>query len=114
MPVPTSLDLYDPGFRANQWIAAGVVPVVRLTSAIHLQASAYVYAPLRRILPTADGGARYGAWFSSTEFLGDLSAVMTLPFATVRLYGNYRTTPACHWTAGIGIGLPIRAPRLIR
>ncbi|MBD5316711.1 MAG: hypothetical protein HDS11_03460 [Bacteroides sp.] len=114
MPVPTSLDLYDPGFRANQWIAAGVVPVVRLTSAIHLQASAYIYAPLRRILPTADGGARYGGWFSSTEFLGDLSAVMTLPFATVRLYGNYRTTPACHWTAGIGIGLPIRAPRLIR
>lgn len=113
-PVPTSLDLYDPGFRANQWLAAGVVPVFRITSAIHLRASAYLFAPMRRILPAEDGGARYGAWFGSTEFLGDLSAVLSLPFATVRVYGNYRSTPAAHWTAGVGIGLPLRAPRLIR
>lgn len=113
-PVPSSLDLYDPGFRANQWIAAGVVPVVKLTSTLHLRAGAYAYVPMRRILPDADGGARYGGWFNSAEFLGDLSAVLKLPFATVRVYGNYRTTAVCHWSAGIGIGLPLRAPSLIR
>ncbi len=112
-PVPSSLDLYDPGFRANQWLAAGVVPVINITSALHLRASAYLFAPMRRILPEADGGARYGRWFDSAEFLGDLSLVLKLPFAAVRLYGNYRSTPACHWSGGIGIGLPLRAPKLI-
>lgn len=114
MPVPTSHELYDPGFRANQWLAAGVVPVVRITSTLQLRASAYVFAPMRRILPTETGGARYGGWFDSAEFLGDLSAVLSLPFATVRIYGTYRSTPAAHWSAGIGIGLPLRAPSLIR
>lgn len=113
-PVPTSLDLYDPGFRANQWIAAGITPIFRINSIIHLRASAYGYVPMRRILPTDDGGARYGAWFNSASFLGDLSAVVTLPFATVRAYATYRSTPACHWSAGIGIGLPLRAPAIVR
>lgn len=113
-PVPTSLELYDPGFRANQWLAATLVPVVKLSSMIHIRATASLFAPLRRILPAPGGAARYGAWFGSTEFLGDLSAIITLPFATVRLYGTYRTTEASRWSAGIGIGLPLRAPSLIR
>ena len=108
------MELYDPGFRANQWLAAGIIPVIKLTSVIQLRASGYVYVPMRRILPSADGGARYSGWFGSAEFTGDLSAVMSLPFATVRLYASYRTTPASHWSAGIGIGIPLRAPSLLR
>ena len=113
-PLPADMELYDPGFRANQWLAAGIIPVIKLTSVIQLRASGYVYVPMRRILPSADGGARYSGWFGSAEFTGDLSAVMSLPFATVRLYASYRTTPASHWSAGIGIGIPLRAPSLLR
>lgn len=105
---------FDAGLRANQYLAAGLTPVVKLGSMFQIRLEGRIFAPMRRILPVGENGVRYSSWFGACQFAGELTAALSLPFGCVRGYVDYRTTGFCHWSAGISIGMLIKAPRFLR
>ena len=66
-----------------------------------------------RLLMNPDGGVRRGGWFDKAEFIGEVSAVLTLPFADLSVYGNWTSTRH-HFNVGISLGIYITAPQFLR
>lgn len=112
-PTPASDNAFNPAFRANSYLAAGLIPVWMINDNLQLRGNVHLFQPVRRILP--DGmSARYGRYFAERFVYCELSAAYTLPFATLSIYGNYQNYPARNWNAGISFGLYFLAPKLLR
>lgn len=112
-PTPSSDNSFNPEFRANSFLAAGLTPVYKLNDNFSLRITGHVFAPMRRILEVPDGSrsARYGRWFNSTRFFGEFDAVYTLPFASICAYCNYASAAAGHkFNFGVSFGLYLPAP----
>lgn len=105
---------FDAGLRANQYLAAGITPVLKLGSMFQVRLGGQIFAPMRRILPAADNSARYSSWFGSCQFAGNLTVALKLPFGCVRGYVDYRTTAFSHWSCGISVGMLIKAPKFLK
>lgn len=108
-PTPASKNVFDSRFRANSFVAAGLVPVYKLSSNLSARLNLDAFVPFRRIIETPEGTARYGRWFGSAEFFGELDLVLKLPFATLSGYCNYATSHN-HVNAGIALGVYLFAP----
>lgn len=113
-PIASSYNAFNPAFSANAWGSLGVVPIWKMTSTLHVRGNFYGFLPYRKILADEDGKPRYARRFSHPQFLGQISADWTLPFATLSLYGNYSSYPARNWNCGISFGLFLLAPKFLR
>lgn len=113
-PTPSSYSLFNSRFRANSFVTLSAVPVYKFNDRFEMRASLNGFLPIRPIVATADGGAKYGDWFSKASFLGELSATLKLPFANLSVYGTYQTCPGDKWGVGISFGYFILAPKLLR
>lgn len=114
-PTPSTYNTFNTALRANQFIAAGAVPVVRISDMVQVRGTAYGFLPVRAIqADPVTGGARYGKWFSDPQFFGEMAAVVTLPFANLCAYGNYMSGPSRGWTFGISFGVFVLAPKYLR
>jgi len=111
-PTPASNNAFNPAFRANSFIAAALVPVYKYNSSLSARFSANAFVPLRRICSDVAGGARYGCWFGSAEFFGELDVVYSLPFGDIAAYCNYTSSPG-HFNAGISFGIYLPAPKFL-
>ncbi|MDE5662311.1 MAG: hypothetical protein K2I04_06780, partial [Muribaculaceae bacterium] len=111
-PTPASDNMFDPGLRANSFVAVGAVPVYRYNERLSARLSANGYMPLRRIHSAADGSARYGRWFGNMEFFGELDVVYRLPFAAVCAYANYSSSQR-RFNVGLSLGVYINAPSFL-
>ncbi|MDR2496029.1 MAG: patatin-like phospholipase family protein [Tannerellaceae bacterium] len=121
-PTPHSQILFNEAFRANQYIAAGLSPVLKLSSMTHLRADLFAFAPMRKIqrgAAPADSPlspistAQYGPWFDSLEYLGELSLVFRLPFAAISLYANGYSHPQGNFNFGLNIGYLIFQSKML-
>lgn len=113
-PTPSSYNSYNPAFRANSFVAAGLVPIYKLNTNVYFRLSGYVFMPLRKI-ENRDGVAAYSKdWFNRPEFFGEFDINYKLPFATVVAYCNYASKPAHNWNLGISFGVFLPAPRFLR
>lgn len=112
-PTAASYNVFNPSMRANSFITAGLVPVYRFSDRFSARGSFHAFVPWRPIEASASG-AEYGRWFSRADFYGELSAVVTLPFASLSVYGNYQTIPGNRWGVGVSFGVFILAPRFLR
>ena len=112
-PTPHSQIRFNEAFRANQYVAAGLSPVIKLSNMTHLRADIFGFAPMRKIvrgalpkdspaLPVSP--AEYGPWFSSVEYMTELSLVFRLPFASISLYANGYSHPSNNFNFGLNIG----------
>ncbi|MCF0219550.1 MAG: patatin-like phospholipase family protein [Muribaculaceae bacterium] len=106
-----AIDLFDPTFRANGWIAAGLSPVVPIGTMLQVRLTGWAYLPMRQIVEDSFGNALYGEWFKTVKFAGELSLDMPLPIGAIRLWGNYRTSDNARWSVGLAIGVLIKAPK---
>ncbi len=114
-PTASSFNAYNPAFRANSWVAGGVNPVWHPTSNLHPRGTFNCFVPARKIIRDADNPylPRYGRWFDSPQFYGEIQAVLTTPFAALTAYVNYQSYPGCNWNAGISLGLFHLAPSFL-
>lgn len=108
-PLDSRKYLFDPELRANQWLAAGLHPVWRISDRFQLRGDAWLYLPLRSIDATGDDEAVYSHTFDDVEFIGEISAGLKLPAGTVKAYCSYSTTSASRWVAGLSVGIPVTA-----
>lgn len=113
-PTPSSYNSFNPAFRANSFVTAGIVPIWKITSTVQLRGTFNCFMPFRKILENTDGTPRYGNWFSNPQFIGETALAVTFPFATLSAYANYSTYPAHNWNFGISLGLFVLAPRFLR
>lgn len=112
-PTPAADNAFNPAFRANSFIALGVVPVWMINDNLQLRGNFHLFQPMRRILlDQADGTPYYGRWFSQRFAYCEVAAAYTLRTATLKLYGNYQSYPARNWNVGVSFGLYFLAPRL--
>ncbi len=112
-PTPASDNSFNPAFRANSYLAVGLIPVWMINDNLQIRGNAHLFQPVRRILP--DGlSARYGDYFAKRFVYCELSAAYTLPFATLSVYGSYENYPARNWNCGISFGLYFLAPQFLR
>ncbi|MDR2679894.1 MAG: patatin-like phospholipase family protein [Tannerella sp.] len=110
-PTPHSKISFNEAFRADSYIAAGVVPVIKLNDMFHFRMEAYGFVPLREIRkdaigknPTVYYKARYGDVFSSYQYMGEAALVLHLPFVSVSLFVNGYSYPKNNYNAGLNIG----------
>lgn len=88
--------------RGDDYLALGVIPVWSPISRIQVRGEAYVYSGLRD-----ESGWR--APFRHTDFVGRVSVVGTLPFATLSLSAAY-VSPLGSWNVGVALGWYVPAP----
>lgn len=114
-PTPSSYNAFNPAFRANSYVAGGIVPIWIPRESLQLRGDFHCFLPYKKIMAASDGvTARYGHPFSNPHFYGELALVYNFPFASVSLYGNYLSYPARNWNCGISFGLFFLAPRFLR
>ena len=112
-PTPSTRNYFNPAFRAENYIAFGVIPIWNPVQKFQLRGDFYFYTPVRNLVE--DGyKCRYDGWFRKAEFIGEVAAVYNFKFASLSLYCNYLTYPARNWNFGLNLGLLYQAPRLIR
>lgn len=113
-PTPSSNNSFNPAFRANSFLTAGLTPVWKITSTLQARGTFHIFMPYRKILERPDGTAYHGKAFSNPAFFGETTIAMTLPFATLSAYANYMSYPARNWNFGLSLGLFVLAPKFLR
>ncbi len=114
-PSPSSYNAFNPAFRANSYVAAGIVPVWKINENLQTRGSFHCFLPFQKICEnTTNFTPYYGKWFSDPEFFGELAVVYNFPFAALSLYGNYMSYPAHNWNFGVSFGVFILAPKFMK
>ena len=104
MPLESMDYCYVPGLRSDDYMAFGAIPVWTLFQRVQLRGEAFAYTKFRE-------SSAWKAPFSKTEFLGRVSLVTSLPFASVSMSVSYCT--ALHgWNYGVAIGWFVPHPKL--
>lgn len=117
-PTPHSKIMFNEAFRANQYVAAGISPIWKISKLFHLRADMYCFAPLYEIkkeIIKIDNGyigrPYYGKFMNSFEFMGETSLVLQLPFLAISLYANGYSYPKNNFNFGLNIGYLIFNPK---
>ena len=113
-PTPSTKNYFNPAFRANSFVAAGIVPLLKITDKLQVRSEFYAFAPIQKINEGINHEVFYGKYFNVLSYMGELSAIYSLPFATFSIYGNYLSYPSRNWNFGVSFGLPFTAPRFLR
>lgn len=104
-PTLTGLFNYDPKFRANQYMAGGVTPIIKLNNFIQIRPSFYAFVPYRAILENPDGTASYSKKRMSTfEYIADITAAVKLSKISVSAFVNYYSSQKANVNLGLTLG----------
>lgn len=104
-PTLTGLFNYDPKFRANQYMAGGVTPIIKLNNFIQIRPSFYAFVPYRAILENPDGTASYSKKRMSTfEYIADITAAVKLSKISVSAFVNYYSSQKTNVNLGLTLG----------
>lgn len=113
-PTMTALFNYDPKFRANQYIAGGVTPIIKLNSYIQVRPSFYAFVPYRTIIENPDGTAGYAARrFSNFEYIADITVAAKFSDVSVSAFVNYYSSHKTRVNLGLTLGWFIFNERFI-
>ncbi|MDE6300661.1 MAG: patatin-like phospholipase family protein [Muribaculaceae bacterium] len=114
-PTPATTNAFRHNFHADNYVAAGVIPVYKFNSSLSARVGGYVFMPFRAIRSNADGiGVHHGRWFSDPEAYAEADISFRLPFATLTGYATYSTLPGNRWSLGISFGTCILPPKFLR
>lgn len=103
-PTPNMLFTYNPTFRANQYVAAGLKPIYMFNSYLQLRLEAYAFIPIYPILSNEEGVAYYGKPFSTFEHIEELSIVGRFSTFVLSAYLNHNSSSPNNVSAGISLG----------
>lgn len=112
-PTPHSKTVFNEAFRANQYVAAGVVPVWNIINNLQLRGELYCFVPFFEIRQDANGLPYYGKFMDSVKYMGEVSLVYNLPFASISMFTNYYSYPARNWNFGLALGILLNNPRFL-
>jgi len=112
-PTLYSKIVFNEAFRANQFLAGGIIPIWKLNSTIHLRGDLHGFLPIYPIKRGENDKADYGKLFTRPAYLGEVSLVAQLPFMSISLFLNHFSYPKDNWNFGLNIGYLIFGPKFI-
>ena len=112
-PTLFSKIVFNEAFRANQFLAGGIIPIWKLNSTIHLRGDIHGFLPVYSIRRDENDKARYSKLFTHPAYMGEVSLVAQLPFMSVSLFVNHFSYPKDNWNFGLNIGYLIFGPKFI-
>ena len=112
-PTPSMLFTYNPTFRANQYVAAGLKPIYMFNPYIQLRLEAYAFVPIYPILSNEEGKAHYGKPFTTLSHIEELSLVGRFSTFVVSAYLNHNSSSPRSINAGISLGWYLQNNRFV-
>lgn len=118
-PTPHSQIVFNQAFRANQYVAAGISPILKMSKLLHLRLDLYGFAPLKAIEKRSVEGnpyvgiPYYGKFMSGFRYMGETALVLQLPFVCISLYANGYSYPKKNFNVGLNIGYLIFNPKML-
>lgn len=120
-PTPHSTIVFNEAFRANQYAALGVSPILELGKFVHFRLDLYGFLPLYEIkkhTEVLDNNyvmtlPYYGKFLDSFKYMGEAAFVVHLPFTSISLYANGYSYPSKNFNFGINIGYLLFNPKLL-
>ena len=119
-PTPHSRIVFNEAFRANQYVAAGLSPIIKMGKLLHLRLDLYGFAPLNEIKKETFqsnqsyyGVPYYGKFLRSFEYMGEAAVVLQLPFLSIGIFGNGYSYPSKNFNVGVNIGYLIFNPKML-
>ncbi|MDE6632916.1 MAG: hypothetical protein K2K23_07945, partial [Muribaculaceae bacterium] len=104
VPLQSMDNCYVPELMGDEYVALGAIPVWKLFQRIQLRGEAYAFTKYKDL-------SEWQVPFHKTEFLGRISIVGTLPFATISVFSSY-CSPLNGWNFGVTIGWFVPNPKL--
>lgn len=102
-PIEILDNCYLPQLRGDDYVAIGVIPVWSPMSRVQLRGEAYAYTKYREV-------SEWKAPFRKTQFIGRISVVGNLPFASISISAGY-ITPLSGWNFALALGWYVPTPR---
>lgn len=120
-PTPHSTIVFNEAFRANQYAALSVSPILKLGKFVHFRLDLYGFLPLYEIkkhTEVLDNNyvmtlPYYGKFLDSFKYMGEAAFVVHLPFTSISLYANGYSYPSKNFNFGINIGYLLFNPKLL-
>ncbi|MCL2651685.1 MAG: patatin-like phospholipase family protein [Candidatus Azobacteroides sp.] len=112
-PTPFSKIVFNEAFRANQFLAGGIIPIWKLNSTFHLRGDFHGFLPVYPIRRGDNDEAYYSHLFTHPAYLGEVSLVAQLPFMSISVFTNYYSYPKNNWNLGLNIGYLIFGSKFI-
>ena len=112
-PTPQSQTVFNEAFRANQFVAAGVIPIWKIMNNFYLRTGFYGFVPIFEIKRNENNKPYYGKLLRSFDYLGEVSLVYQLPFASLSAYVNKYSYPSNNWNFGITLGILMFNPKFL-
>ena len=112
-PTPHSQIIFNEAFHANQYVAGGISPILKLGRLLHLRFDMYAFAPLYKIKKESNQLPYYGKFMNSFEYMGEAALVFQLPFISISLYSNGYSYPKENFNFGLNIGYLIFNPKML-
>ena len=104
-PTMTALFNYDPKFRANQYMAGGIIPIIKLNKFIQIRPSFYAFVPYRTIVEYQDGKAGYAPRrMSDFEYIADITVAAKFSDISVSAFLNYYSSHKTNVNVGLTLG----------
>lgn len=113
-PTPATKNYFNPEFRANSYVAGGIIPLIKISDSFQFRTEFYAFAPFRKIIENNELKAEYGKWFNHLSYMGEAALVYNLSFASFSIYGNYLSYPSKNWNFGVSFGFLFTAPKFLR
>ena len=120
-PTPHSTIVFNEAFRANQYAALGISPILKLGKFVHFRLDLYGFLPLYEIkkhTEVLDNNyvmtlPYYGKFLDSFKYMGEAAFEVHLPFTSISLYANGYSYPSKNFNFGINIGYLLFNPKLL-
>lgn len=112
-PTPHSKIIFNEAFRANQYVAAGASPILKVSRMLQLRLDLYGFVPLYEIKKDTEQIPYYGKFMHSFEYMGETSLILQLPFISISLYANGYSYPRKNFNFGLNIGFLIFNPKML-
>lgn len=119
-PTPHSEIVFNEAFRANQYVAFGLSPILKFSKLLQFRLDMYGFAPLyeikKKVIQTDKtyvGLPYYGKFLHSFDCMGEAAMVLQLPFISISLYANAYSYPKHNFNVGLNIGYLIFNPKML-
>lgn len=104
-PTMNSIFNYDTSFRANQFVAGGICPIVKINNMFHVRCGLYGFMPYRKIEEATDGTVYLSKKrFNDFQYIAELSVVGKLSVFSISGYVDYYSSRKKGVNAGITLG----------
>ena len=104
-PTQNSIFNYDPKFRANQFVAGGVIPIFKVNNYLQIRPGFYAFVPYRKIYENSDGTAYISKKrFNDFQYIADLTFVAQFSNISASAFVNYYSSNKKRVNFGISLG----------